>query len=275
MAVTAPMAPLTLAKGTRRMLARGVQLQFLTLERRPCGRSRIAAADEVVDEIEVVMPVDPRFGITAPTFVARLGFILHPAHGAVGCDQVGSLLEGCNPHRKQAVEIDAPERVVGTDRGLLLQDDGTLIEAVGGPKYAKSGTRIAADDGPVDGTGAPVTGQQRGVELNHAAVRNIDEILRYELKHVGHDAELGVEVAQGLARLVALQRAKLINRDAPLFRRQAQRIGGCAGLLLGGTEHAGHGIASIHECVEHCLTEVPLSYNGNSHHEISLVAPHP
>src|SRR5258708_13040579 len=63
-----------------------------------------------------------------------------------------------------------------------------------------------------------------------------------------------------------------MDRDAPLLRRQAQRIGGSAWLLRG-AEHAGHGIASIQECVEHSLAEVPLSYDGNSHHEISPVGP--
>jgi hypothetical protein len=82
------------------MLAHSVQLQFLTLERRPGSRSRIAAADEVVDQIEVVVPVDPRFGVAAPTLVARLRFLLHPAHSAAVDDQVGGLLQGGYPFGK-------------------------------------------------------------------------------------------------------------------------------------------------------------------------------
>jgi hypothetical protein len=57
-----------------------------------------------------------------------------------------------------------------------------------------------------------------------------------------------------------------------LFRRQPQWIGRRARLLRG-TEHAGDGIASIEEGIEHCLAEVSLSYYGNSHHAISQVDP--
>src|ERR1700736_4317275 len=217
------------------------------------------------------MTVYPRFGVAAPAFVARLGFVLYRTHGAAGRDHVCGLLKGGNPHRKQAIEIHTPQRVVGSDRSLLLQDDRTLVKTVGGPEDGEPGTRVAADDGPVDGTGSPIAGQQRWVELNHAVAWNRDEILRHELKDVGHDAEVGVEDAQRLARLLGLQRPKLIERDAPLLGSHPQRIGSRARLLRG-AEHPGDGIASIKESVEHGLAEISLSYNGNTHHEIPRVA---
>ena len=68
--------PLDLGEGARGVFAGVEQLQLLAVEQRPRARRRIAAADQVVDEIDVIVPVDARFGIAAPTFIARLRLVL-------------------------------------------------------------------------------------------------------------------------------------------------------------------------------------------------------
>ncbi len=91
---------LDLGKGLHRMLARGMHLQFLAFETGPCRRGRIAAADEVVDQVDVVVPVDARFGAAAPALVARLRLVLHAPRRAAGHDLVGRLLQSRDPERK-------------------------------------------------------------------------------------------------------------------------------------------------------------------------------
>src|SRR5260221_2641718 len=54
-------------------------------------------------------------------------------------------------------------------RSLLLQQHVAGIEAVVGPEDRQSGFGLALDDRPIDGAGATVLWQQRGVILDRAA----------------------------------------------------------------------------------------------------------
>ena len=101
------------------------------------------------------------------------------------------------------------------------------------------------------------------MELNHAMARDGDEVLRRELQHVRHDAEIRVEATQGLARLVGLQGAELIDRNAMLLRSEPQWVGWCPRLLRG-AKHARNRIAAGKECVQYRFAEVSLSYDGNT-----------
>src|SRR5215467_13317491 len=65
------------AEGAHQVLAAVEDLDLLAGERGPCARGGIAAADQVVDEIDVVRPVDLRFAGAAPALVARLRLVLH------------------------------------------------------------------------------------------------------------------------------------------------------------------------------------------------------
>jgi len=60
-----------------RMLAGVEDLQFFFFQRGPGARRGVAAADQVVDEVDVVGPVDARLGPAAPAFIAGPGFVLH------------------------------------------------------------------------------------------------------------------------------------------------------------------------------------------------------
>src|ERR1022692_4640575 len=52
-----------LGESARRMLACIEQLQLLAVQLCPRGGRRVAAANEVVDDVHVVMPVDLCFGV--------------------------------------------------------------------------------------------------------------------------------------------------------------------------------------------------------------------
>ena len=74
-------------------------------EHRPGAGGRIAAADEVVDEIDMVRPVDPRFSFAHPAFIGGLAFILCGLGGASGDDEFGGLCERLDAKREDLVEI--------------------------------------------------------------------------------------------------------------------------------------------------------------------------
>src|SRR3989454_6983754 len=53
--------------------------------------------------------------------------------------------------------------------------------------------RVTPDDRPVDRRWTAVLRQQRRVVLDRAVLGNVDEVLRRELQHESHDAQLCVE----------------------------------------------------------------------------------
>ena len=59
------------------------EIEFLLTPFAPSARRGIAAADEVVNLVGVVRPVDLGFGGAAPAFIGRLRFILRDFGGRV------------------------------------------------------------------------------------------------------------------------------------------------------------------------------------------------
>ena len=102
------------------------------------------------------------------------------------------------------------------------------------------------------------------MELNRAVPRDGGEPLRSELQHIGHDAEIDIETAQGLQGLLTLERGQLEQPNSALLGRRPQRIG-CGARLVGGAKNPGDGIAPLDEGVENGFTEFLLSDDGNAH----------
>src|SRR5467141_821515 len=138
------------AESAEHLFAAVEDLQFLSVQRGPCARRRIAPAYEVIDEVDVARPIDFRLGGAAPAFVARAGFVLNRFAVLAGHHQVGRFEHRRDPHWEQAIEIDAAERVIRAERRLLLQDHGAFVQAVGRPEDGQSGFGVAAYDRPVD-----------------------------------------------------------------------------------------------------------------------------
>src|ERR1700724_2636319 len=151
---------LDLRKSPMGVFASIEQLQLPALERGPRGRCRVAAADQVVDQVDVVVPIAPGLGRATPSLIARLGLVLRAVGGPAAHHEVCGILQSSDPHGKQAIEVDTPERVVRIDWRVPLKDDRTLIEAVALPKYREAGARVAADDRPIDGAWPTVPRQK-------------------------------------------------------------------------------------------------------------------
>src|SRR4029077_8019074 len=107
------------AESTDEVLAAVEDLQLFAADRRPSARRRVAAADEVVSEINVVRPVDLRLRRAAPALVARKGFVLHGLLVLARDDEVRGFEHRLHAHGEEPVEVDAPQCIVGADRCLL------------------------------------------------------------------------------------------------------------------------------------------------------------
>src|SRR5881628_940080 len=152
------------AESAEHMLAAVEDLQFLSVQSSPGAGGGITAAYEVVDEIDVARPIDFRLGGAAPAFVARAGFVLNRFAVLAGHHQVGRFEHRRDPHREQAIEIDAAERVIRAERRFLLQDHGAFVQAICRPEDGQSGFGVAAYDRPVDRARPAIFRQKRSEE---------------------------------------------------------------------------------------------------------------
>ncbi len=88
--------------------------------------------------------------------------------------------------------------------------------------------------------------------------RNVDEILRRELQHERHDAEVGVQRAHGIVRLLVAQGLELEDLELLLLRRRAYGVGFRPGFLRR-AEHARHFVSAREKRFQHRFTEVLLT----------------
>src|SRR5688572_27961608 len=96
------------------------------------------------------------------------------------------------------------------------------------------------------------------MEQDRAVYQSLDELLGSELQDEGHDADFGVRYLHRLHRLGSLQRLELVNLEALVLRRDTQRIGPGAILLLG-AEDCRDLVAARQEGLEHGLSVILLS----------------
>src|SRR5882672_5079577 len=245
-------------EGAKQVLAAVEDLQLLAVERGPGAGGGIAAAYEVVGEVDVGRPVDFRFGGAAPALVARLAFVLDRFAVLARHHQVGCFQHRLDPHGEKAVEIDAAQRIVGADRRFLLQDHRAFVEAVVRPEDREPGLGIAADERPVDRARATVFGQERRVILDHALLRDLHELLRRELQHIGHDADIGIQCAQRIVCIFVPQRRELVDLDALLLRGDLQEIR-LGAFFFGSAKHSGHFVTACKKSFQNGLTKVLLA----------------
>src|SRR6185369_6460316 len=113
--------------------------QLHTVDGRPGTRRRIAAADQPVDLLPRLAPVDAGVVGSALAFVSRLQMVLLDARRLAGLHEIDALEHRLNALREQAVEVNGTKRVGVADRGLLLNEDVAGIEAVVRPEDRQPG----------------------------------------------------------------------------------------------------------------------------------------
>src|SRR5579883_235934 len=231
----------------------------------PRARCGIAAADQIVDGLDMRRPIDARLLLSHPAFVGGEAFGLRLLHGPAGGDEVGRLEQCRDAERKDLVEIDAPDRIVGQDLHLLLEDHRPFIEPIDRTEDRQSGPASAEDDRPVDRGWAAMPRQQRRMELDHSKPRKATEALRHELQDIGHHAEIDIEPPQGVERLRRAIMCRGNDRQSPFLGRRAQWVESRS-LGLRGDENPRDRIAAGEEGVEHRLAECLLSDDRDPHY---------
>lgn len=98
-------APKLTAASASQMLAGVKQPQPFVAPWCPSARRRIAAPHEVIDVIDVVVPIDSRLGVATPTRVACLRLVLGRRLRVPVHHQIGSLRQRLDTQWKQPVEI--------------------------------------------------------------------------------------------------------------------------------------------------------------------------
>src|SRR6266508_4480326 len=211
-------------RGARELL--GVEeLHGRSLMRGPRTRLWIRTADEVPDGLDGLLPVDLDVFLLAPPFVRRLGFVLNDSRRRAGAHQIHGLEQRRDPERIEPLEVEAAQGVAVPDLDVLLQQDRPRIQTLVGPEDAQPGPRLAHHDRPVDGAGAAVAREQRGMVLDGAARGLIQHLLGHDECDVGHHAEIRLESREFLPHLwLVAKGSRLIDREATGERGLLQGI---------------------------------------------------
>jgi hypothetical protein len=102
------------------------------------------------------------------------------------------------------------------------------------------------------------------VVLDRPVPGDVHELLRGELQHEGHDADVGIERLHRGRGLGRLERGELEDLQALLLGGDPHGVRLAAG-LLGGDEDARDGIAAGEEGFEDGLAEILLADEGDFH----------
>src|SRR5206468_1465933 len=104
---------------------------------------------------------------------------------AVLASPASGLQQRRDPHRIEAIEVEAAQGVAVADLDFLLQQDRSGIETLIGPEDAEPGPRLAHDDRPVDRAGTAVAREQRRMILDGAARGLVQHLLGHDERDVG------------------------------------------------------------------------------------------
>ena len=188
---------------------------------------RIAAADQPVDLLPRLAPIDMRVVGAAAAFVGRLRLILFDARRFAGLDQIDRFQHRLDAHREQPVEIDRAERVgVGPIGVFFCSRTSPVSSPLSGQKIDRPVSFSPLMIGQLMALGAAIGGQQRGMILDRAVGRDVEEFLRHEQRHERHHLQVRLERAEFLPHLrlavgrpadrpAASRRAPLLSADRP------------------------------------------------------------
>src|SRR4051812_30413033 len=127
------------ALGVLRRNRLGVEYpELLAAERAPGAGRGITTANQAIDLLPGLAPVDLGVVRAAAALVGRLRLVLLDARRLAGFDEIDRLHHGIDPEREQAVEVDGAECVGAADGRLLLQKHVAGVETVVGPEDRKT-----------------------------------------------------------------------------------------------------------------------------------------
>ena len=122
-----------------------------------------------------------------------------------------------NPHHELRAEfgeaiVQLPCRLVGADGGALHKADGAGIELLLDAHDRHAGLGIAGEKCALNGRRAPPARQKRGMDVEAAIARRIEDRLRQDLPIGHHHAGVGVERLEARLLLRASQACRRMHR---------------------------------------------------------------
>ena len=167
------------------------------------------------------------------------------------------------------VEVAGPERVVWPDLDLFLEKHRSRVQALVRPEDRQAGLHIAIHNCPVEGAWAPMQRQKGGMVLNRAKLRRLDHLIRHDVGHKRHHAEICVEGFKCRNRLRGPVPAVLMHRHIEFNCCFFQRVK-LPPLAVGRRECSDDLVFACFDTrFEHSLAERRLADNRNSHWETS------
>ena len=200
----------------------------------------------------------------AAAFIGRLRFVLLDARRLAGLDQIDRFQHRLDPHREQAVEIDLPSVSVGPIGVFFCSRTSPVSRPLSGQKIDSPVSVSPLMIGQLIALGAAIGRQQRGMILDRAVGRDVEEFLRNKQRHERHHLQVGLERAEFLPDFRLAIGSRLIHRQLGRERRFLERIGLGAGLLRRDVD-GNDLLAALEQRFEHRLAERLLPVNDDAH----------
>ena len=138
-----------------------------------------------------------------------------PAHGSRR-QPLDRPEQALRPQDGEAV-VEAVVGLARLDGRFLLEQDVARVDPFVHPHDRDARFRLAPDEGPVHGGRSPVPGQKRGVHVDAAQGRAVDDVLRQDLAEGDEHHHVGGEPAEDLQELGCPDLFGLVNGEtAPL-----------------------------------------------------------
>ena len=212
--------------------SRAMQDVARAVEERVGMRPGRQAANLVVNRGRRPRPVDEPVGL------GQLGRVASPATSSCGvsrhrcrrrCDRASR--RAARRRDRASVALDARRRVVGADRhARRCASIGPASSALTTRMMVTPVSAIAVDHRAMDGRGAAVARQQRGVHVDQAEARRRQQPVRQDLAVGGDHAEVGAERRELRLRMARAPASSGCSTGRP--RRRGQRLDRAVGDLL-------------------------------------------
>ena len=187
------------------------------------------------------------------------GAVMQPFHRFGQC-----VRPQCRQPRRQHLRV-----LIGVDGRLAAEDHISGVQLLGHIHDGDAGDAVPIEDRPVDRRRAPVFRQNRGMHVDRAVGRRVQNILRQYPAVSRHHDQLRRQLLHEAQRLAVPQLHRLVHGDANcqgifLHRRKRHFMPSVFGLVRLG-EHAAHVVAVLHQPLQGRHGKVGRTHKQYSH----------
>src|ERR1039458_5758527 len=186
------------------------------------ARPGLKAAHAIVDGLRRRGPIDRAVFLFQQRRQRGLRVILFLGDNPAVQQAFEGLHQQLRAHRRQA-RAEFHGVLLRANFGLRLQQHISRVQARVDPHRGHARARLAAHNGPLNGSGAAIFGQQRGVYIDDTEGGEIDHHLRDNLPVAHHHHGVARHAAQILHRFGTAHAFRLVNRQTERERRLLHR----------------------------------------------------